>query len=168
MRLALAAGGTGGHMFPAQAVAEEAKARGWSVLLLTDQRGLRYAEAFPADDMVVLPAASPNRRGLTAKVTAVLSLISGVASARQGLKKFGAEMVMGFGGYPSAPGMFAAQRLRLRNALHEQNAVLGRANRFATGKAGFVAHAFPILEKLPPGCDTVIETGNPVRQAVIE
>jgi UDP-N-acetylglucosamine--N-acetylmuramyl-(pentapeptide) pyrophosphoryl-undecaprenol N-acetylglucosamine transferase len=155
-------------MFPAQALAEEAKARGWDVLLLTDARGERYAKAFPADEIVLLPAGSPNAAGIVRKLRAGVSLLHGVSKARKALRSFEADMVMGFGGYPSAPGMFAAQRRHIPNALHEQNAVLGRANRFAAGRAHFIAHAFPLLEKLPAGCDVVFETGNPVRQAVEE
>ncbi|MEM9809677.1 MAG: undecaprenyldiphospho-muramoylpentapeptide beta-N-acetylglucosaminyltransferase [Pseudomonadota bacterium] len=168
MRVALAAGGTGGHMFPAQALAEEAKARGWSVLLLTDKRGERYTERFPKDDMVLLKAASPSARGLIAKIRAGTTLAGGIGRASRALKAFEADTVIGFGGYPSAPAMLAAQRLRLPTGIHEQNAVLGRANRLAAGHAGFIAHAFPILKNLPKGKFLQRETGNPVRQAVVD
>ena len=168
MKLALAAGGTGGHMFPAQALAEEAKARGWSVLLLTDDRGDRYAEGFPLDQKTLLDAASPSARGLLAKFRAGITLIGGIQKASSALKAFEADAVVGFGGYPSAPSMVAAQRLKIPTGIHEQNAVLGRANRLAAGKAGFIAHGFPILEKLPSTNGLVEQTGNPVRRAVLD
>lgn len=168
MRLALAAGGTGGHMFPAQALAEEAKQRGWDVLLLTDERGDKYTESFPADEKVLLKAASPSAKGLIAKASAALVLLQGIGRARAALKQFGADAVVGFGGYPSAPSMLAAQRSRIPTGLHEQNAVLGRANRLAVGKAGFLAHAFPILEKKPAQHPSIHQVGNPVRRAVLD
>ncbi|MEO1040793.1 MAG: undecaprenyldiphospho-muramoylpentapeptide beta-N-acetylglucosaminyltransferase [Pseudomonadota bacterium] len=168
MKLALAAGGTGGHMFPAQALAEEAKARGWSVLLLTDARGNRYTEGFPANRKVLLSAASPSAKGIMAKLRAGFTLLGGIMKARSELKKFGADVVVGFGGYPSAPSMVAAQRLKLPTGIHEQNAVLGRANRLAAGRAGFIAHGFPILEKHPGAAAQLEQTGNPVRRAVLD
>ncbi|NRA30963.1 MAG: UDP-N-acetylglucosamine--N-acetylmuramyl-(pentapeptide) pyrophosphoryl-undecaprenol N-acetylglucosamine transferase [Parvularculaceae bacterium] len=165
MKLALAAGGTGGHMFPAQSLAEEAKARGWSVLLLTDARGKRYTDGFPADHMVELQAASPSARGLLAKAKAAVALLGGIQKASGALKHFEADAVIGFGGYPSAPAMLAAQRRGIPTGIHEQNAVLGRANRLAVGKAGFLAHGFPVLDRSPSGVQ-IVEVGNPVRQAV--
>lgn len=168
MKLALAAGGTGGHMFPAQALAEEAKARGWQVQLLTDARGDRYTEGFPLDDKVLLKAASPSARGLKAKVAAGLALMAGIGTARKALKVFGADAVVGFGGYPAAPSMIAAQRIGIPTGIHEQNAVLGRANRLAARHASFIAHGFPVLDRAPRGHARLKETGNPVRRAVID
>ncbi|MEM1410071.1 MAG: undecaprenyldiphospho-muramoylpentapeptide beta-N-acetylglucosaminyltransferase [Pseudomonadota bacterium] len=167
MRLALAAGGTGGHMFPAQALAEEAKERGWSILLLTDARGKRYIDGFPADDVVELAAASPSAAGLGAKFRAGITLLGGVRQAGRAMAQFQAQGVVGFGGYPSAPSMLAAQRRKLPTGLHEQNAVLGRANRLAAGQARFLAHGFPVLTRAPSKA-RLIETGNPVRQAVLD
>ncbi|MCQ8185083.1 undecaprenyldiphospho-muramoylpentapeptide beta-N-acetylglucosaminyltransferase [Parvularcula maris] len=167
MRLALAAGGTGGHMFPAQAVAEEAKARGWSVILLTDARGDRYADGFPCDQKLLLKAASPSSRGIGAKLSAGMALLQGTGQAKKALKSFGADAALGFGGYPSAPSMLAASQLNIPTGVHEQNAVLGRANRLAARKAQFIAHAFPSLSKTP-GKIRLIEAGNPVRCAVLE
>lgn len=155
-------------MFPAQALAEEAKARGWSVLLLTDDRGDRYTEGFPLDRKVLLDAASPSARGLLAKVKAGFTLLGGIRKATSALKAFETDVVVGFGGYPSAPSMVAAQRLKLPTGIHEQNAVLGRANRLAAGRAGFIAHGFPILERLPETSGRVEQVGNPVRRAVLD
>lgn len=166
MKIALAAGGTGGHMFPAHALAEEAKKRGWEVLLLTDARGDRYTEGFPCDAKLLLKAASPSAKGLGAKVSAALTLLGGIRRAKKALKRVGADAVIGFGGYPSAPSMVAAQQAKIPTGIHEQNAVLGRANRLAAGKAGFLAHGFPTLQKAPSKA-LLFETGNPVRQAVL-
>jgi len=152
-------------MFPAQALAEEAKARGWDVLLLTDARGRRYTDGFPAGEIIELKAASPSARGLMAKAKAAITLIGGIQTASSALKRFGADAVIGFGGYPSAPSMLAAQRRGIPTGIHEQNAVLGRANRLAVGKAKFLAHGFPVLDRSPAGVD-IVEVGNPVRQAV--
>ncbi|GGY41626.1 UDP-N-acetylglucosamine--N-acetylmuramyl-(pentapeptide) pyrophosphoryl-undecaprenol N-acetylglucosamine transferase [Parvularcula lutaonensis] len=168
MRIALAAGGTGGHMFPAQSLAEEAQARGWEVMLLTDARGDRYTDSFPCERKVLLKAASPSARGIFAKASAVLALLGGISTASKALKAFGADAVIGFGGYPSAPSMLAAQRAGIATGIHEQNAVLGRANRLAAGKAGFVAHGFPVLDRVPKRTARLKETGNPVRRAVLD
>ncbi|NNU15049.1 UDP-N-acetylglucosamine--N-acetylmuramyl-(pentapeptide) pyrophosphoryl-undecaprenol N-acetylglucosamine transferase [Parvularcula sp. ZS-1/3] len=168
MKIALAAGGTGGHMFPAQALAEEARSRGWQVMLLTDARGDRYTKDFPHDEKVLLKAASPSASGILAKISAAMTLLGGIGTAKKALKRFGADAVIGFGGYPSAPSMLAAQQSGIATGIHEQNAVLGRANRLAAGKAGFIAHGFPKLDRAPKGAMRLRETGNPVRRAVIE
>ena len=165
--IALAAGGTGGHMFPAQALAEEMRRRGWRVLLLTDARGLRYAESFPADDIVELTAANPNVPGLASKVAMLRTMATGFRQARRALSKHKPAFAVGFGGYPSAPGLFAARSLGIPYGVHEQNAVLGRVNRRAASGAKFVAHTFERLDKLPPVKGEVFQTGNPVRDAVI-
>lgn len=154
-------------MFPAQSLAEEAKARGWSVLLLTDVRGRRYTDDFPADHIVDLQTASPSAQGFLAKAKAAFTLLGGIRKASQTLKLFDADAVLGFGGYPSAPAMLAAQRRGIPTGIHEQNAVLGRANRLAVGRAGFLAHGFPVLDRSPSGV-AIVEVGNPVRQAVYD
>lgn len=167
MRLALAAGGTGGHMFPAQALAEEAKSRGWQVLLLTDARGLRYADEFPRDRLAELKAASPSGKGFLTRTRVALTLLSGISRAGNALRAFDADAVIGFGGYPSAPAMIAAQRRKVATGIHEQNAIVGRANRLASARAGFLAHGFPVLKR-EPRLVPIREVGNPVRRAVLE
>lgn len=168
LTLALAAGGTGGHMFPAEALAETAKERSWRVILLTDARGMRYAERFPADEIVLLDAANPNVKGIFGKVSAGLTLLGGIRTARRMLKRHRADAAVGFGGYPSAPGLFAAGSLGLPFGVHEQNAVLGRVNRRAAPRAAFVAHGFERLDHLPAERQGVlVRTGNPVRRAVL-
>jgi UDP-N-acetylglucosamine--N-acetylmuramyl-(pentapeptide) pyrophosphoryl-undecaprenol N-acetylglucosamine transferase len=153
-------------MFPAEALAQELRRRDAEVLLLTDDRGLRFAQQFPATQTVVLPAANPNVRGLRAKAAMAATMASGIAKARSALKRFGAQICVGFGGYPSAPGMFAAKFMKLPFGVHEQNAILGRVNRRAAPGAEFVAHGFSRLERLPETSAKVVHLGNPVRDAV--
>lgn len=153
-------------MFPAQALAEEMKRRDWRILLLTDARGMRFADGFPADEIVQLKAANPNVAGLRAKGAMGMAMAQGFLAARQAIKRHAPEMVVGFGGYPSAPGLFAARSLGCLYGVHEQNAVLGRVNRRAAPGAAFVAHGFDRLDRLPPLKGSKIQTGNPVRDAV--
>lgn len=161
----LAAGGTGGHMYPAEALAQELTRRGHAVLLATDARGARYADDFPADDRFLLTAATPSIGGPVAKAAAAFSIARGILTARSEVRKRQPVAAIGFGGYPSLPAMKAAAMARVPYGVHEQNGVLGRANRMLVGGAAFVAHAFPILEKCPAGAN-LVEVGNPVRDAV--
>ncbi|MEM8771618.1 MAG: UDP-N-acetylglucosamine--N-acetylmuramyl-(pentapeptide) pyrophosphoryl-undecaprenol N-acetylglucosamine transferase [Pseudomonadota bacterium] len=163
--IALAAGGTGGHMFPAEAVAQELKRRGHRILLVTDARGARYAETFPADEQFEISAATPSVGGPLAKGAAAISILQGLFKARSEFKARKPVAALGFGGYPSLPAMKAAAFLKIPYGVHEQNGVLGRANRMLVKGAAFTAHAFPILDKCPNGVHGV-EVGNPVRDAV--
>ena len=165
--IALAAGGTGGHMFPAEALAQEMKRRGWGVMLATDARGARYTDAFPADYLFQISAGTPSIGGPVAKGLAALSIAGGLWQSLREFRKRKPDLAVGFGGYPSLPAMKAAAFLNVPYGVHEQNGVLGRANRMLVKDAAFTAHAFPILEKLPNGV-AAIEVGNPVRDAVGE
>lgn len=165
--IALAAGGTGGHMFPAQSLAEEMRRRSWSVLLLTDQRGQRYTDGFPADDIVELSAANPNVSGLGAKIAMARAMAKGTSQARAALKQHAPSVIVGFGGYPSAPGLLAAKSCGIPCAVHEQNAVLGRVNRRAAKGASLVAHGFERLDRFEGTKGQRVHTGNPVRDAVL-
>ncbi len=165
--VALAAGGTGGHLFPAEALAQELKRRGRSVLLVTDARGARFAERFPADARFEISAASPNVGGPVAKAAAALSLAGGLLTSLREFRQRTIAAAVGFGGYPSLPAMKAASILGVPYGLHEQNGVLGRSNRILADGARFVAHAFPVLEKAPSRLQSKLrEVGNPVRDAV--
>lgn len=164
--VALAAGGTGGHLFPAEAVAAELKRRAMRVLLVTDQRGARYAEKFPCDERIEISAASLSLGGPAAKAGAVVSLARGFFKAAQEFRRRGVAAAVGFGGYPSLPSMKAAEFLRIPYGVHEQNGVLGRANRALAGGARFTAHGFPSLSRAPRRA-RLIEVGNPVRDAVM-
>ncbi|MEL7487470.1 MAG: undecaprenyldiphospho-muramoylpentapeptide beta-N-acetylglucosaminyltransferase [Pseudomonadota bacterium] len=165
----LAAGGTGGHMFPAEALAQELKRRGRRIVLITDARGARYASDFPADEKVEIAAASPNVGGLTTKLKAVLSTVGGFASALSAIRKRNVDAAIGFGGYPSFAAMQAASLLKIPYGVHEQNGVLGRTNRMLAGAAAFTAHAFPSLARTPQAAAARLqEVGNPVRDAVTD
>ena len=164
--IALAAGGTGGHMFPAEALAQELARRGREVLLVTDARGARYADDFPADERFMISAASPSVGGPVAKAFAVLSIAGGLITAIREFRTRKPAAAVGFGGYPSLPAMKAAALMNIPYGVHEQNGVLGRANRLLVKQAAFTAHGFPVLEKLPAGVDNTVEVGNPVRDAV--
>ena len=163
--IALAAGGTGGHLFPAEALAQEMKRRGWRVLLVTDARGARYTQNFPADETLQISAATPSIGGPIAKGIAALSITHGLITSMQRFRRSRPDIAVGFGGYPSLPAMKAAALMKIPYGVHEQNGVLGRANRLLVKGGEFTAHAFPVLEKLPAGA-TPIEVGNPVRDAV--
>ncbi len=163
--IALAAGGTGGHLFPAEALAQELKRRGRRILLVTDARGARYAKDFPADERFEISAATPSIGGPIAKGAAAVSIAVGLFTSLREFKKRKPAAAVGFGGYPSLPAMKAAALMNIPYGVHEQNGVLGRANRMLVKGASFTAHAFPVLDKLPNGVST-IEVGNPVRDAV--
>ena len=145
----LAAGGTGGHMFPAEALARELTGRGWRVVLATDRRGETYAHAFPAEERLALDAATG--RGPLGLLKAGVEILKGVLQARSAFARLGVEVVIGFGGYPSAPALLAALSQGRPTLIHEQNAVLGRTNRLLAGRVRAVASAFPTLEKAPAG-----------------
>ena len=165
--LLIAAGGTGGHMFPAQALAEAALARGWRVKLSTDDRGARYAGGFPADVRVErVTSATFARGGRAAKLLVPFRIAQGVLGALWSQILDRPAVVVGFGGYPSIPGLAAAWVLRRPRMLHEQNGVLGRVNRIFAKRVDKVAcGTWPTA--LPPGIAGEA-TGNPVRQAVLD
>ena len=164
--LVIAAGGTGGHMYPAQALAEEMIARGWRVALMTDARGARYAGGFPAGvARVALPAASPGRGGALRRLAAPAVLSAGIVSALGWMLARRPAAVAGFGGYPSLPALAAAWALRRPRLIHEQNGVLGRVNRaFAARVALIACGTWPT--DLPAGAQGA-HVGNPVRAAVL-
>jgi UDP-N-acetylglucosamine--N-acetylmuramyl-(pentapeptide) pyrophosphoryl-undecaprenol N-acetylglucosamine transferase len=164
--LIIAAGGTGGHLFPAQALAEEMLRRGWRVSLSTDERGARYAGAFPeAVPRAVMPSATFARGGLLAKLVVPLRILAGVLAARRAVRADRPAAVVGFGGYPAIPAMGAAWLMRLPRMLHEQNGVLGRVNQIFARRVHRVAcGTWPTA--LPPGVEGTY-TGNPIRAAVV-
>lgn len=161
----IGAGGTGGHMFPAAAFAEEMRARGWAVGLMSDARGLRYAEKFPADWKEEVRAASPNLRKPWTLPAAALKIRAGINSAARTMKRLKPSLVAGFGGYPAFPALSAARRTGVPILIHEQNAVLGRVNRRFAGKAAIVASGFDRLDRLPGGA-VHHPVGNPVRAPI--
>ncbi len=166
--IVIAAGGTGGHFFPAEALAAELIARGRRVVLLTDARsGGLNSPMFAKRETHVLPGAGIAGRGLVRGAKAIFSLAAGVLRARSLLSKLNAGAVVGFGGYPCVPPVLATRFLRHKPAviLQEQNAVLGRANRFLSGRADRLALGFAATQRVPAGARTEV-TGNPVRPAI--
>lgn len=163
--LLIAAGGTGGHMFPAQALAEEMLARGWRVKLSTDARGARYAGGFPAAvQVVVSDSATFARGGALAKLSVPFRIAGGVLAATFRMLADRPAVVVGFGGYPTIPALAAAWVLRRPRMIHEQNGVLGRVNALFAPRVNRVAcGTWPTL--LPAGVEGT-HTGNPVRGAV--
>ena len=163
----LAAGGTGGHMFPAQSLAEELLRRGWRVALATDKRGLTYAGGFPETvERRALKAATPARGGLLAKIAAPIALFSGVLEAISWFKEDRPDAVIGFGGYPAAPATAAAIRLSVPRIIHEQNAVLGRANKLFVKRVDLLACGIGKPTNTPSGVETTI-VGNPIRDTAL-
>lgn len=162
----IGAGGTGGHMFPAAAFAEEMSSRGWEVGLISDDRGLRYADAFPATWKMQVEAASPNIRKPWTLPGTALKLRAGVNAARRRFRqKQKPALIAGFGGYPAYPALEAGKGMKIPLLIHEQNAVLGRVNRVFARRATVVASGFARLDRLPAGANHQ-PIGNPVRPPV--
>ncbi|HUI19946.1 MAG TPA: UDP-N-acetylglucosamine--N-acetylmuramyl-(pentapeptide) pyrophosphoryl-undecaprenol N-acetylglucosamine transferase [Methylocella sp.] len=165
----VAAGGTGGHLFPAAALSHVLAARGFAVHLVTDERAVKYGGDFPADAVHKVAAATPSGGSLFARAQAVLTLIRGTFSARRLFKQISPRAVIGFGGYPTVPPVLAAAQLGLPTLLHEGNAVIGRANRFLAGRVDAIAKGFEMLGGIPERMAVKTHlTGNPVRPMVLE
>jgi UDP-N-acetylglucosamine--N-acetylmuramyl-(pentapeptide) pyrophosphoryl-undecaprenol N-acetylglucosamine transferase len=164
----IAAGGTGGHFFPAEALAMTLSGRGYRPVLMTDGRSAgRGSQAFAADDRHVLPGAGIAGRGFARGVRAAGALAAGTLAARRILTGLNAGAIVGFGGYPSVPPVVAARlaRLPIPVILHEQNAVLGRANRTLSRIATLLALSAEPTARVPTGMRTVL-VGNPVRAGI--
>jgi UDP-N-acetylglucosamine--N-acetylmuramyl-(pentapeptide) pyrophosphoryl-undecaprenol N-acetylglucosamine transferase len=167
--IVIAAGGTGGHFFPAEALAAELVARGHRIVLITDARsGGLSSLTFAGREQYVISGAGIAGHGLWRGVKAVGSLAAGVAQARRIFARIEPASVVGFGGYPCVAPVLAARLLRHRPTiiLHEQNAVLGRANRLLARWADVLALGFDGTRRVAAGTRTEV-TGNPVRSAVI-
>ncbi len=164
----LSSGGTGGHVFPAQALAEMLQARGHRLALITDRRGDSYNGPLDALDTHYIQAAGFSGRGPIAKAIAAVRLAIGFFQARRLLEELAPNVVVGFGGYPTIPTLLAASRLGIKTVIHEQNAVLGRANRVLASRATRIATAFQTtgyLRNADRG--KAVWTGNPVRPEIL-
>jgi len=163
----LAAGGTGGHLFPAEALAHELAERGWSVHLATDDRAERFTARFPADAIHRIRSATIGSKNPFALAGAVLNIWRGVRQASRVIHRIKPQAVVGFGGYPTLPPVYAATRRRVPTIIHEQNAVMGRANKALSTRVTAIAGGFLPEDESPVGLKTVM-TGNPVRPQVLE
>jgi UDP-N-acetylglucosamine--N-acetylmuramyl-(pentapeptide) pyrophosphoryl-undecaprenol N-acetylglucosamine transferase len=165
----LAAGGTGGHLFPAMALAQELGRRGIAVDLVTDKRADRYDAGFPARAVYRVPSASPTGKSPLGLARAASSLALGIAASLRLLRKVKPGAVVGFGGYPAFPPLVAARLLGVPTALHEQNAVLGRANRSLARYVTAIATSFEHTKFIDGRTQAKVRvTGNPVRDLVVE
>jgi UDP-N-acetylglucosamine--N-acetylmuramyl-(pentapeptide) pyrophosphoryl-undecaprenol N-acetylglucosamine transferase len=161
--MALAAGGTGGHVFPARALAETLSARGWRIALVTDARGASFLDEIANTETHRIKAASLGG-GVCSKLKGLTHLGVGLLQARALLRRISPSAAVGFGGYASAPTMWAAAQLGLPTMIHEQNAVLGRANRMIAGRARRIATSFSAVSGIrDKDRQRVTLTGNPVR-----
>ncbi|HWU93693.1 MAG TPA: undecaprenyldiphospho-muramoylpentapeptide beta-N-acetylglucosaminyltransferase [Sphingomicrobium sp.] len=166
MNFVLAAGGTGGHMVPAHALAAELKSRGHGVLLITDDRGARFPGLFQDVPVHILPAGRLGG-GPIGWLKALRSVARGRTQAKRLYAEHRPDAVVGFGGYPAFPALLGASAMRIPTVLHEQNAVLGRVNRLLAGEAAALATAYDKVDRLKPKyrAKTVL-VGNPVRAEV--
>jgi UDP-N-acetylglucosamine--N-acetylmuramyl-(pentapeptide) pyrophosphoryl-undecaprenol N-acetylglucosamine transferase len=158
--IVLSAGGTGGHLYPAQALAGELARRGRDIVVMTDTRFANYATQFPGARIETVPSSPFNA------IVAPFKIVAGFFIALRKLKKLKPDAVIGFGGYPSVPVMLAATFARLPTGIIEQNAVVGRANRLVMNRVKMVAAAFPIARFAPRDKSKIVLTGNPLRPEV--
>ena len=164
----LAAGGTGGHMVPAHVLALELRARGGDVHLVTDARGLRFPGLFEGVPRTVVDAGSPGRSGWRTLPSVVLSIWRGHSAARALFRELRPAAVIGFGGYPALPSLLAALSLKLPSVIHEQNAVLGRVNRFLAPRVARIAVSYARVRRHDDRwAGRTVLTGNPVRAEVV-
>lgn len=164
----IAAGGTGGHLFPAESLAVALGKLGVRVVLATDERVGAISGSFPAERVVAIPSATPSGRSPWAKAMAALTLARGVLAALRVMRTIRPACVVGFGGYPTVPPVFAAATLGIPTLVHEQNGVLGRANRFLLGRVSAIATGFRVVKGVPDRlAGKTYHTGNPIRPAVL-
>src|SRR3954469_22161884 len=166
MNFVLAAGGTGGHMVPAHALAAELKSRGHGVLLITDDRGARFPGLFENVPVHILPAGRLGG-GPIGWLKAARAVMRGRAQAKALYREHRPDAVVGFGGYPAFPSLLAASAMRVPTVLHEQNAVLGRVNRLLAGDAEAIGTAYERVQRLKSKYrDKAVLVGNPVREEI--
>ena len=166
----LAAGGTGGHLFPALALAEELSNDGWKVMIATDARGARYKENYTQYDFTIINSATI-KPGLWGKVQTLAALGKGTIQSAKILRKYNPDVVVGFGGYPCFPPLFTAQVSKVPTVLHEANAVLGKANKMLAANATTIALSLPTTRGVTDHAkfkNKAVVTGNPVRSEIVE
>ena len=165
-KIIITTGGTGGHIFPAESIAKGLLDAGYQVWFITDKRGAEYRKLKEIPTHII-SAASVTGQSIFGKMKSACKLLLGMYQAAFFMIKQKPDMVIGVGGYASLPAVLAAQFLRIPTAVHEQNAVLGRANRLLASRVKFVATAFQETKRVPTGISTFL-VGQPVRPAVAE
>ncbi|MBT4879952.1 MAG: undecaprenyldiphospho-muramoylpentapeptide beta-N-acetylglucosaminyltransferase [Alphaproteobacteria bacterium] len=163
----LASGGTGGHIFPATALAHELLKRGYDVALLTDHRGQRYSDL--PDCVTIIPILNKlsGKTSITAKLAKVFPILKAARRARQTLKKLNPVCVIGLGGYPSTPPLLAAILMKIPTIIHEQNSVLGQVNRLFAPYVKSIALSFEHTDRIGKKSKAkCVVTGNPVRPEI--
>ncbi|HUD84807.1 MAG TPA: undecaprenyldiphospho-muramoylpentapeptide beta-N-acetylglucosaminyltransferase [Xanthobacteraceae bacterium] len=165
----LAAGGTGGHLFPAEALGVELIRRGFRVRLATDARALRYSGLFSADTIDVVPSETVRGRTPWSLAYTGLMLATGTAVALRLMRRQKPSAVVGFGGYPTLPPLLAARLVGIPTVIHDANAVLGRANRFLSRRVDAIATSLPgVLDRDPALKDKTTTVGTPMRPAILD
>src|SRR4029077_20480852 len=164
----LAAGGTGGHLFPAEALGVELIKRGLRVRLATDARALRYSGLFSKDMIDVVPSETVRGRSPWSLATTCIKLLVGTAVALNLIRRLKPAAVVGFGGYPTVPPLMAARLLGVPGVIHDANAVLGRANRFLSRRVNAIAPSLPgVLDRDPSLAGKTTTVGTPMRPAIL-
>lgn len=165
-KIVLTAGGSGGHVFPAEALAKELTARGAEISFITDRRGNSFSGRFPDSKEYRIFAGAYAGKPLLKKLWALFLMGAGILQSVLILRKIKPDAVVGFGGYAAFPASFAAGILKIPLILHEQNSVLGGANRVLGKRASLIATTFPDVERIPEGIKTEY-TGVPVRPEIL-
>src|ERR1700710_2343242 len=164
----LAAGGTGGHLFPAEALGVELMKRGMRVRLVTDARALRYSGLFSREMIDVVPSETVRGRDPWSLARTGAMLAAGTAVALNLMRRLAPAAVVGFGGYPTLPPLLAARLFGIPTVIHDSNAVLGRANRFLSGRVSAIATSLPgVLDRDPALAAKTTMTGTPMRPAIL-
>src|SRR5215208_104632 len=164
----LAAGGTGGHLFPAEALGVELIKRGLRVRLATDARALRYSGLFTRDNIDVVPSETVRDRSLKSLLRTAYTLGYGTLVAARLMRRLRPAAVVGFGGYPTLPPLIAARLLGVPGIIHEANAVLGRANRFLSSRVVAIATSLPgVLDRDPALAGKTTTVGTPMRPTIL-
>ncbi|WP_291867448.1 undecaprenyldiphospho-muramoylpentapeptide beta-N-acetylglucosaminyltransferase [Bradyrhizobium sp.] len=164
----LAAGGTGGHLFPAEALGVELIRRGFRVRLATDSRALRYSGLFTKDTIDVVPSETVRGRSPWSLARTGMLLAAGTAVSLNLMRRLKPAAVVGFGGYPTLPPLLAARLFGVPAIIHEANAVLGRANRFLSSRVSAIATSLPgVLDRDPELAGKTTTVGTPMRPAIL-
>jgi UDP-N-acetylglucosamine--N-acetylmuramyl-(pentapeptide) pyrophosphoryl-undecaprenol N-acetylglucosamine transferase len=162
----LATGGTGGHIFPALALAEELRIKGYQPIIVTDTKYKKYIQGLDSEIVYFVPSASPNKT-MAIKILAYIKIIQGIFKALWLISKHKPVIVVGFGGYPSFPTLMAAKIYRIPIIIHEQNSIFGKVNKYFASSAIKIASTFAEMTGVSAqNAEKVVYTGIPVRKSI--